>query len=73
KYLYVYLVRFEIFTFNFIVTILYYFYDVYLYAITIISELIVSFVSLSIRFFTLVLSILLKKVIDIKDKKDKTI
>ncbi|QWR39169.1 hypothetical protein E1H32_10845 [Clostridioides difficile] len=68
-----YLVRFEIFTFNFIVTILYYFYDVYLYAITIISELIVSFVSLLIRFFTLVLSILLKKVIDIKDKKDKTI
>ncbi|HBG4942189.1 DUF2975 domain-containing protein [Clostridioides difficile] len=53
-------------------TILYYCYDVYLYAITIISEVIVSFVSLSIGFFTLVLSILFKKIIDIKDEKDKT-
>ncbi|ENY8640115.1 TPA: DUF2975 domain-containing protein [Clostridioides difficile] len=66
------LVRFEIFIFNFVVTILYYCYDVYLYAITIISEVIVSFVSLSIGFFTLVLSILFKKIIDIKDEKDKT-
>ncbi|MFL8712119.1 DUF2975 domain-containing protein [Clostridioides sp. GD02377] len=63
----------EIFIFNFVVIILYYFYDVYLYAITIIPSVIVSFVSLSIGFLTLVLSILFKKIIEIKEENDKTI
>lgn len=63
----------EIFIFNFVLLILYYFYDMYLYAITIIPSVIVSFVSLAIGFLTLVLSILFKKIIEIKDENDKTI
>lgn len=63
----------EIFIFNFVVIILYYCYDIYLYAITIIPVVIVSFVSLAIGFLALVLSILFDKVIEIKDENDKTI
>ncbi|NMS90534.1 DUF2975 domain-containing protein [Clostridioides difficile] len=63
----------EIFIFNFVVIILYYYYDIYLYAITIIPSVIVSFISLSIGFLTLVLSILLEKIIEIKEENDKTI
>lgn len=62
----------EILIFNVVQLVLHYFFDVYLYGM-IISALIVSFVSLSIGFFGVVLGKLFEMAIEIKDENDKTI
>ena len=53
--------------------VFYFVFDIYFYAITILSSIIVSFLSLAIGVFALVSSKLFKKVIEIKDENDKTI
>lgn len=63
----------EIFLFNIVVIVLYYFFDIYLYALTIIPVIIVSFVSLAIGFLSIVLAKLFEMAIEIKDENDKTI
>lgn len=63
----------EILIFNIVVIALYYFFDIYLYALTIIPVIIVSFVSLVIGFLSIVLAKLFEMAIEIKDENDKTI
>lgn len=63
----------EILLFNAIQLTLYYCFDIYLYGITIILAIIVSFVSLSIGFLSIVLGKLFKIAIEIKEENDKTI
>ena len=53
--------------------LLYYIFDIYLYGLTIILSIIVSFVSLAIGFLSLVLSKLFDMAIEIKEENDKTI
>ena len=63
----------ELILFNLVNLYLSYFYGVYLYALTIMSCLLVSFISLSIGFFALVSSKLFEITLGIKDENDKTI
>ncbi|MEF9991772.1 MAG: DUF2975 domain-containing protein [Romboutsia sp.] len=63
----------EILIFNIVQLALYYIFDIYLYGLTIISVIVVSFVSLSIGFLNIVLSKLFDMVIEIKEENDKTI
>ena len=63
----------EVIIFNLMNVVLYFVFDIYFYAITILSSIIVSFLSLAIGVFALVSSKLFKKVIEIKDENDKTI
>lgn len=63
----------EIIIFNLMNVVFYFVFDIYFYAITILSSIIVSFLSLAIGVFALVSSKLFKKVIEIKDENDKTI
>ena len=62
----------EILIFNVAQVVLYYFVDVDLYGM-IISAFIVSFISLAIGFFGIVLKKLFEMAIEIKDENDKTI
>ncbi|MDU1540780.1 MAG: DUF2975 domain-containing protein [Paeniclostridium sordellii] len=63
----------EIFIFNIVQIGLYYFFGIYLYALTIIPSVVVSFISLAIGFLSLVLGKLFVMAIEIKDENDKTI
>lgn len=63
----------EIFIFNVVLIALFYFFDVYLYALTVIPAILVSFVSLAIGFLSVVLAKLFDMAIEIKDENDKTI
>ncbi|RDY23200.1 DUF2975 domain-containing protein [Romboutsia maritimum] len=63
----------EILIFNAVQIGLYYFFDIYLYAISIIPAIIVSFVCLAIGFLSIVLGKLFEMAIEIKDENDKTI
>lgn len=63
----------EILIYNIVQIVLYYIFDIYLYGLTIISSIIVSFVSLAIGFLSLVLSKLFGMAIEIKEENDKTI
>lgn len=63
----------EVLLFNGTAIILFYVYDIYLYALTIIPCIIVSIVSIVIGLLGLVLSRLFQMVIEIKDENDKTI
>ncbi|MEG1311846.1 MAG: DUF2975 domain-containing protein [Romboutsia sp.] len=63
----------EILIFNIVQLALYYIFDIYLYGITIMLVIVVSFVSLAIGFLSMVLSKLFEMVIEIKDENDKTI
>lgn len=63
----------EVVIFNLMNIIFYFAFDIYLYAITILSCILVSFLSLAIGVFALVLSKLFERVIEIKDENDKTI
>ncbi len=63
----------EILIFNTIQVAIYYIFDIYLYGLTIMSSIIVSFISLAICFLGLVLSKLFEMAIEIKDENDKTI
>ena len=55
------------------IVLLYYIFDIYLYGLTIILAIVVSFVSLAIGFLSLVLSKLFDMAIEIKEENDKTI
>ena len=63
----------EVILFNGAAIFLYYFFDVYLYALTIVPCVIISFVSISIGLLCLVLSKLYAVVNEIKDENDQTI
>ena len=63
----------EIVIFNLVVIVLSYFFNLYLYALTILPAVIVSFVSLAIGFLSMVLGKLFEMAIDIKEENDKTI
>nr|WP_317331593.1 DUF2975 domain-containing protein [uncultured Romboutsia sp.] len=63
----------EILIYNIVQVALYYIFDIYLYGLTIMSAIIVSFVSLAIGFLSLVLSKLFDMAIEIKEENDKTI
>ncbi|SCH46076.1 MULTISPECIES: DUF2975 domain-containing protein [unclassified Romboutsia] len=63
----------EVIIFNLMNIIFYFAFDIYLYAITIFSCVIVSFLSLAIGVFALISSKLFERVIEIKDENDKTI
>ena len=63
----------EIILFNIVCIVLYYVFNIYLYGITIMSSIVVSFVSLAIGVLSIVLSQLMKIAIEIKDENDKTI
>lgn len=63
----------EILIYNVIQLVLYYIFNIYLYGLTIVSAIIVSFVSLAIGFLSLVMSKLFEMAIEIKDENDKTI
>ena len=63
----------EIILFNIVCIVLYYVFNIYLYGITIMSSIVVSFVSLAIGVLSIVLSQLIKIAIEIKDENDKTI
>lgn len=63
----------EILIYNTVQVLLYYIFDIYLYGLTIILAIIVSFVSLAIGFLSLVLSKLFDMAIEIKEENDKTI
>ena len=63
----------EILIYNIVQVLLYYIFDIYLYGLTIILAIIVSFVSLAIGFLSLVLSKLFDMAIEIKEENDKTI
>lgn len=52
---------------------LYYLFDMYFYALTIVPSVIISFVALAIGFLSIVLSKLFEMAIEIKDENDKTI
>lgn len=63
----------EVILFNGAVLFLYYFFDVYLYALTVVPCVIISFVSISIGLLCLVLSKLYAFVNEIKEENDQTI
>ena len=63
----------EILIYNIVQVLLYYIFDIYLYGLTIILAIVVSFVSLAIGFLSLVLSKLFDMAIEIKEENDKTI
>lgn len=63
----------EVILFNGAAIFLYYFFDVYLYALTVVPCVIISFVSISIGLLCLVLSKLYAVVNEIKDENDQTI
>lgn len=63
----------EVILFNGAVIAAYYIYDIYLYALTIMPCIIVSFVSIAIGFFSLVSANLFEMSIEIKEENDKTI
>lgn len=63
----------EVVLFNLMNILLYLIYDIYLYALTILPCVLVSFVSLAIGVFALVSSKLFEMTIDIKDENDRTI
>ncbi len=63
----------EVVLFNLVNILLYFVYDIYLYALTILPCVLVSFVSLAIGVFALVSSKLFEIIIDIKDENDRTI
>ena len=63
----------EILIYNIVQVALYYIFDIYLYGLTIMPAIIVSFVSLAIGFLSLVLSKLFDMAIEIKEENDKTI
>lgn len=63
----------EVVLFNLVSILLYFVYDIYLYALTILPCVLVSFVSLAIGVFALVSSKLFEITIDIKDENDRTI
>lgn len=63
----------EVLIFNGAAIAAYYMYDVYLYALTIMPCIIVSFVSIAIGFFALVSANLFEMSIEIKEENDKTI
>lgn len=63
----------EILIYNAIQLVLYYVFNIYLYGLTIVLAIIVSFVSLAIGFLSLVMSKLFEMAIEIKDENDKTI
>ncbi|MGL5327723.1 MAG: DUF2975 domain-containing protein [Peptostreptococcaceae bacterium] len=63
----------EVLLFNGMVIVMYYMYDVYLYAFTIIPCIMVSFVSIAIGFFSIVSAKLFEMSIEIKEENDKTI
>lgn len=63
----------EVLLFNGAIIVAYYIYDIYLYALTIVPCIIVSFVSIAIGFFALVSANLFEMSIDIKEENDKTI
>ncbi|MEG1409630.1 MAG: DUF2975 domain-containing protein [Terrisporobacter sp.] len=63
----------EILIFNVTQLVLYYFFDIYLYGLTIVSAIIVSFISLAIGFLSMVLGKLFEMAIEIKEENDKTI
>ncbi|MGL5694780.1 MAG: DUF2975 domain-containing protein [Peptostreptococcaceae bacterium] len=63
----------EVLLFNGAIVAMYFIYDIYLYAFTIMSCIIVSFVSIAIGFFSLVSASLFEMSIEIKEENDKTI
>ncbi|RDY25103.1 DUF2975 domain-containing protein [Romboutsia weinsteinii] len=63
----------EILIFNTIVFISCYYFDMYMYALTVMSVVIISFVSLAIGFLSMVLGKLFDMAIEIKEENDKTI
>lgn len=63
----------EVILFNGANIAMYYLCNVYLYLVTIVSCIIVSFVAIAIGFMSLVLSNLFEMAIEIKDENDKTI
>lgn len=63
----------EVLLFNGATIAAYYIHDVYLYALTIVPCVIVSFVSIAIGFFSLVSANLFEMSIEIKEENDKTI
>lgn len=63
----------EVIIFDVMNIIFYFAFNIYLYAITIFSCIIVSFLSLAIGVFALVSSKLFEMTIEIKDENDKTI
>ena len=63
----------EILIFNVVQLVLSYFFNIYSYGITSISVIIVSFVSLGIGIFSIVLGKLFEMAIEIKEENDKTI
>lgn len=63
----------EIIVFNLVTLVLCYFYDMYLYALTIVPAILVSFIALAVGFLCLVLSRLFAMAIDIKQENDFTI
>lgn len=63
----------EVLLFNGATLAVYYIHDIYLYAFTVMSCMIVSFVSIAIGFFSLVSANLFEMSIEIKEENDKTI
>ncbi|WP_455537937.1 DUF2975 domain-containing protein [Terrisporobacter sp.] len=63
----------EVIIFNLMNLIFYHVFGIYLYAITVLSCIIVTFLSIAIGIFALVSSELFKITIDMKDENDKTI
>lgn len=63
----------EVLLFNLATVAAYYVYGIYLYSLTIMSCIIVSFVSIAIGFFSLVSANLFEMSIEIKEENDKTI
>lgn len=63
----------ELVLFNVVTLVLYYGYDIFLYALTIFPCIIVSFVALTVGLLSLVFSRLFETAIDIKNENDQTI
>ncbi|KNF08295.1 protein of unknown function DUF2975 [Gottschalkia purinilytica] len=63
----------EVILFNGCLAYLYYLQNIYLYALTVVPAIIVTFVSIFIGFLGLVLAQLFEKAIAIKEENDKTI
>lgn len=63
----------EVLIFNVVQFGLYYLFDMYFYALTLVPSVIISFVALAIGFLSVVLSKLFEMAIEIKDENDKTI
>lgn len=63
----------EILIFNIIQISLYFIFDIYLYGVTVMSSIVVSFVSLAIGFLCFVLAKFYETAIEIKEENDHTI